>query len=76
MVFIRPRILRDSGDASTVTSGKYEELRERQEEQSEEPVRLMREETHPQLEPLPNEAPTAPGPVPAAPAPSNDGDEP
>ena len=31
MVFIRPQILRDSGDASTITSGKYEELRQRQE---------------------------------------------
>ena len=68
MVFIRPRILRDSGDATTVTSGKYEELRQRQEEASQEPVRLMREETHPVLEPLPDGA--------APPEPPSDGDEP
>jgi general secretion pathway protein D len=66
MVFIRPRILRDSGDATTATSGKYEELRQRQEEASQDPVRLMREETHPVLEPLPNDA--------APPEPSSDGD--
>jgi general secretion pathway protein D len=74
MVFIRPQILRDSGDATTITSGKYEDLRQRQEESSEEPVRLMREETRPQLEPLPNEAaPVTPAPV--APAPPSDGDD-
>jgi general secretion pathway protein D len=67
MVFIRPQILRDSADASTVTSGKYEELRQTQEEQTEEPVHLMREETRPVLEPLPNDA--------APPEPSNDGDD-
>jgi general secretion pathway protein D len=67
MVFIRPRILRDSADSSAVTSGKYEELRQRQEEQTEEPVRLMRDETHPVLEPLPDDA--------APPEPSSDGDD-
>jgi general secretion pathway protein D len=70
MVFIRPRILRDSADSTAATSGKYEEMRERQEEQSEEPVRLMRDETHPELEPLPNEE------APPEPEPSSDGDEP
>jgi general secretion pathway protein D len=74
MVFIRPQILRDSGDATTVTSGKYEELRERQEERSQEPVHLMRDETHPVLEPLSGEAPAPAEPSSATPEPSDDGD--
>jgi general secretion pathway protein D len=70
MVFIRPRILRDSSDSTAATSGKYEELRQRQEEASQEPVRLMREETHPVLEPLPDGAAASPEP------PSNGDDQP
>jgi general secretion pathway protein D len=61
MVFIRPRILRDTAGAAEATSGKYRYLQEQQQEQSQEPPRLMRQETHPELPPLPPEnAPSTP----------------
>jgi general secretion pathway protein D len=61
MVFIRPRILRDTAGAAEATSGKYRYLQEQQQEQSQEPPRLMRQETHPELPPLPSEnAPSTP----------------
>jgi general secretion pathway protein D len=53
MVFIRPTILRDSAGASEATSGKYQYLRDQQEEQSQRPPQLMRGESHPELPPLP-----------------------
>lgn len=53
MVFIRPRILRDSMDARFETNAKYNYMREEQLRQDEGPVQLMRDETRPRLEPLP-----------------------
>src|SRR5690606_20904309 len=65
MVFIRPRILRDSVQASFETNAKYNYIRELQRQQAEERVRLMRDETHPvlpELEPAPVPSPAAPEP--------------
>ena len=64
MVFIRPRILRNPDEANAATNAKYSDVSRRQEEQSQEPVRLMRNETHPALPPLPMPDATAPPPAP------------
>ncbi len=53
MVFIRPRILRDSMEARFETNAKYNYMRNEQLRQGDEPVQLMRDETRPQLRPLP-----------------------
>lgn len=53
MVFIRPRILRDSMDAQFQTNAKYNYMRDEQLRQDDRPVQLMRDETRPQLLPLP-----------------------
>jgi general secretion pathway protein D len=53
MVFIRPTILRDSIDARFMSSGKYNYLQNLQRELANKPVQLMRNETHPELDPLP-----------------------
>lgn len=53
MVFIRPRILRDSMDARFETNAKYNYMRDEQERQDDGPVQLMRDETRPRLLPLP-----------------------
>lgn len=61
MVFIRPTILRDSVEASFQTNSKYNYIRNLQRLEAEERVRLMREETHPQLPELaPDQAESAP----------------
>jgi general secretion pathway protein D len=71
MVFIRPTILRDKEDAAFQTSSKYNDVREIQRRLAEDRIRLMREERHPELPPLPDEIP----PVdPNAPAPTDGGD--
>jgi len=77
MMFIRPVILRDSVQRRGVTTQKYEYFRQLQLEQSERPIRLMREETVPLLPDLE----TIPAPQPAPPNSSgeqesdpNDGD--
>jgi hypothetical protein len=49
MVFIRPTILRDSIDSRFISGAKYNYLRNLQRELSAEPVRLMRDEVHPEL---------------------------
>ncbi|MBN1239344.1 MAG: type II secretion system secretin GspD [Gammaproteobacteria bacterium] len=61
MVFIRPMILRDSAQARFRTNEKYNYIRELQRQQAEEPVRLMREETPPQLPELEVPPAAAPG---------------
>lgn len=58
MVFIRPTILRNSIDASQMSSGKYRVLQERQRERADEPVPLLRDAERPVLPPL--EESTAP----------------
>jgi general secretion pathway protein D len=55
MVFIRPTILRNSIEARFETNSKYNYLQGLQNELAEEPVQLMRGETHPTLPPLPPE---------------------
>ena len=49
MVFIRPTILRDSIDARFMSNTKYNYLQNLQREQASEPIRLMGDETHPEL---------------------------
>ncbi len=49
MVFIRPTILRDNIQATFETNTKYNYIRDLQMQQAEEPVQLMRDETHPIL---------------------------
>ncbi len=49
MVFIRPTILRDNIQATFETNTKYNYIRDLQMQQAEEPVQLMRDETHPVL---------------------------
>jgi general secretion pathway protein D len=53
MVFIRPTILRDRYDAAFTTNSKYNDVRELQRALAEERVRLMRDETRPELPELP-----------------------
>ena len=55
MVFIRPTILRDRADANFQTNSKYNDVRELQRRLAQDPVRLMRDESHPELPPLPSE---------------------
>lgn len=64
MVFIRPRILRDSIDARFETNAKYNYLRGLQEDFAEEPVRLMRDEAAPMLPALPPEPEADPAETP------------
>lgn len=52
MVFIRPTILRDSIDASRISSDKYRALQAEGERRAEEPVPLMRDAERPTLPPL------------------------
>jgi general secretion pathway protein D len=59
-VFIRPTILRDGADARFQTNAKYNYLRGLQQQQSERPVQLMREESYPLLPELPAQQQTAP----------------
>ncbi|HEX7081948.1 MAG TPA: type II secretion system secretin GspD [Gammaproteobacteria bacterium] len=80
MVFIRPRILRDSIQANSLTNEKYDYIRELQRQQAEERVRLMREESRPVLPELPAGQPPA-GQPPEAPTdeaapPPGEADEP
>ena len=78
MMFIRPVILRDSVQRQSVTTEKYEYFRQLQLEQSEQPIRLMREETVPllpELEPVPAQPEQEPStPDGAQESESNDGD--
>jgi general secretion pathway protein D len=63
MVFIRPTILRDSADRSFQTNSKYRFIQDLQRQMADDPVRLMRDETRPQLPPLPEtQLPNAPPP--------------
>lgn len=55
MVFIRPTILRNSIEARFETNSKYNYLQNLQNVLAEDPVQLMRGETHPTLPPLPPE---------------------
>lgn len=52
MVFIRPTILRDSIDASRMTTDRYRYLQRVQDERSEEPVPLLNDAERPELPPL------------------------
>jgi general secretion pathway protein D len=86
LMFIRPTILRDSIQRQSLTNEKYDYIRQLQLERSEQPVRLMREETPPLLPPfeegalprqlVPGQAPQqgvpgeAPQPVEPSPGPS------
>jgi general secretion pathway protein D len=72
MVFIRPRILRDSIDARFETNAKYNYLRGLQNEHSQEPVQLTRSEVPPMLPVLPPEPESDPTETPS----SSDGDQP
>lgn len=58
MVFIRPTILHDQAEATTYTSGKYNDIRQVQQKLGEKPVPLMRDESQPLLPNFP-----APGEV-------------
>jgi general secretion pathway protein D len=60
MVFIRPTILRNSLDASRMTSERYRYLQQLQFERAEEPVPLMKDADRPELPPL-EENDTPPG---------------
>jgi general secretion pathway protein D len=53
MVFIRPTILRDRYDAAFQTNSKYNYIRELQRAIAADRVRLMRDESHPELPELP-----------------------
>lgn len=57
MVFIRPTILRDSLDASRMTTEKYRYLQEEQLRRAEEPVPLLKDVERPVLPPLEGAAP-------------------
>jgi general secretion pathway protein D len=71
MVFIRPTILRDPEDAAFQTSSKYNDIRAIQRRLAEDRIRLMREESHPELPPLPSDE--IPPVDPNAPAPTDGG---
>jgi general secretion pathway protein D len=68
MVFIRPTILRDAEDARFMTNQKYRYIQDVQRQMAQDPVQLMRNETRPEIPPLPEEGP----PEPTAEAPPND----
>jgi general secretion pathway protein D len=72
MVFIRPTILRDPEDAAFQTNSKYNDIRAIQRRLAEDRIRLMREEQHPELPPLPTDE--IPPLDPNAPAPTDGGD--
>jgi general secretion pathway protein D len=60
MVFIRPTILHDRYEAAFQTTTKYNELRQLQRRLAEDRVRLMRDESHPELpelQPPPSDSP-------------------
>jgi general secretion pathway protein D len=61
MVFIRPTILRDSLDATRLTTERYQMLLDEQERRGQEPVQLMKDAERPTLPPL--EALQAPPPA-------------
>ncbi len=75
MVFIRPRILRDSMEARFQTNAKYNYMRQEQRRLAEEPVQLLRGESRPELLPLPElEEDTSVPPI-RAPEPDNGGEQ-
>ena len=76
MVFIRPTILRDRDDANFQTNSKYNDIREVQRRLAQDPVRLMREESQPELPPLPNEEIPPIDPAAAPQPPPTDGGDP
>jgi len=63
MVFIRPTILRNAEDARFQTNAKYRYIQDLQRQMAQDPVQLMRNETRPEIPPLPGE------PVPGEPLP-------
>jgi general secretion pathway protein D len=77
MVFIRPTILRDAEDARFMTNQKYRYIQDVQRQMAQEPVQLMRNETRPEIPPLPEEGPPEPTPeTPSSDTPANDGSQP
>lgn len=57
MVFIRPTILRSAADARFQTGAKYRQIQDLQRQMADEPVKMMRNETRPELPPLPETLP-------------------
>ncbi len=82
MVFIRPTILRNAEDARFQTNQKYRYIQDIQRQMAQDPVQLMRNETRPEIPPLPGEGPPEPPPSDLPPAtspndpPAADGSEP
>jgi general secretion pathway protein D len=68
MVFIRPTILKNRQDVRFQTNSKYQLVQELQRQMAQSPVRLMKNEPHPELPPFP-EGP--PEPDTAAPPPTD-----
>jgi len=57
MVFIRPTILKNRKDARFQTTAKYQLVQELQRQMAQSPVRLMKNEPHPELPPFPEGPP-------------------
>jgi general secretion pathway protein D len=75
MIFIRPTILRNAEDARFQTNAKYRYIQNLQREMAQEPVSLMRNETRPEIPPLPGEGPPEPETLPND-VPADDGSRP
>ena len=74
MVFIRPTILRSQDDARFQTAGKYRYIQDLQRQMNEGGTRLLRQESRPEMPPLPEPLPpTAP---PTSTSPPADGSQP
>jgi len=76
MVFIRPTILRDSDDARFMTNQKYRYIQDVQRQMAQDPVQLMRNETRPEIPPLPEGPPEPTADTPPNDTPAADGSQP
>jgi general secretion pathway protein D len=76
MVFIRPTILRNADDARFQTNQKYRYIQDIQRQMAQDPVQLMRNETRPEIPPLPEGPPEPAAETPPNDTPAADGSQP